>query len=209
MEKDECALLIFSKAPVPGKVKTRLISELGSEGAASLYIELVKKTLLTTEQSSIDSVTMYCTPDENHLFFRSCAANFNLRLQSQKGFDLGDRMANAMMEALDAYSAVIIIGCDCPALSVDDLDQAAEKLASGCNIVLGPSEDGGYYLIGLTGYRAELFEDMVWGRPDVLAITRERVRLLELESFELPAHWDVDKPDDFYRYLNGNHTATH
>jgi len=207
MKKGECALVVFSKAPEAGKVKTRLISELGSEGAASLYMKLVKKTLLTASQSSLKNVILYCAPDDNHPFFVSCATDFNLELQTQKGFDLGDRMSNAMMNSLKSYRAAIIIGCDCPELSVDDLNSAAEKLANGNNIVLGPSEDGGYYLIGLTQYRAELFADIVWRKSDVLSTTRNRIKMLDIEAFELPMHWDVDQPDDYYRYLDFNNSA--
>ena len=201
MKKDECLLVIFSKAPVAGKVKTRLIAELGSEGAASLYMQLVKKTLATASQSSINNIILYCTPDDNHPFFGSCAAEFNLELQTQKGHDLGARMANAIMNGLESYRAVILIGCDCPELSINDLNNAAEQLINGSNIVLGPSEDGGYYLIGLTQYRAELFADIVWGRSNVLLTTRNRIEMLDIESFELPMHWDIDQPNDYYRYL--------
>ena len=202
MKKDECALIVFSKAPVAGKVKTRLISELGNDGAASLYMKLTKKTLLTASQSTINNIILYCAPDDNHPFFGACATEFNLELQTQKGLDLGARMANAMLNSLETYRAVIIIGCDCPELSIDDLNNAAKKLVNGNNIVLGPSEDGGYYLIGLTQYRAELFTNIVWGKPDVLSATRNRIKMLDIESFELPMHWDVDQPNDYYRYLD-------
>lgn len=202
MTDKNCALVIFSKAPVPGQVKTRLISELGTEGAAGLYMKLVKHTLRIARQSSLHDIFLYCSPDTSHPFFVSCAQEFGLQLRTQQGEDLGLRMAAAIDEALGCHDAVIITGCDCPGLLAADLDQAAKRLNSGSDVVLGPSEDGGYYLIGLAGSQPGLFSGVDWGQPDVLAVTRERVAGLGLDLFELPVRWDIDRPNDVYRYLD-------
>jgi len=202
MNKRPCALIVFCKAPVPGRVKTRLIPELGADGAAAFFMKLARGTFETARQSAIQDIYLYCSPDTDHPFFQRCAADYRLLLRPQQGRDLGERMAGAFAGLLSRYRSAVLIGCDCPELTAADLDTAAGKLAAGSEIVLGPSEDGGYYLIGMTRDHPELFEDLQWGLPDVLVKTRERIAASGLDLAELPLRWDVDRPNDLYRFLD-------
>ncbi len=203
MSKEKCALMIFCKAPVPGQVKTRLIPELGPDGAAALFTKLAKGTIATARQSSIEDIYLYCSPDISHSFFASCVDEFRISLRQQQGGDLGERMAGAFGDVLAVYGSAVLIGCDCPDLASADLDAASAALGSGADVVLGPCEDGGYYLVGLQRTLPQLFEHMQWGSPEVLDKTRERITGSGLAVTELPLRWDVDRPIDLYRYLDG------
>ena len=200
MISDECVLIVFSKAPVAGEVKTRLIPALGETAATELYQDLVTSTLTTARQTNIVAIQLWCSPDIKHPFFDECTDNFNITLHSQEGDNLGERMYLALCTALDRYSHALLIGCDCPQLSASDLVLANNKLVEGYDVVLGPAEDGGYYLIGAKLPHQELFSGMDWGSGTVLSKTRECLKGLDLEYFELEEKWDLDRPEDLLRY---------
>ncbi len=204
MVSEECLLNIFTKAPVPGKVKTRLIPTLGEDDAAKLYQSLLNRTLETAKQAGIANVQLWCTPTIEHSYLKACADRFSVGLRLQEGNDLGERMYFAVEDSLNRGNYVLIIGADCPELSADDLHLAYRKLRQKHDIVLGPAEDGGYYLIGVKSVRNELFTDIQWGSSKVLSTTRDRLKKMDLSSFELCERWDVDRPEDlerFYRLL--------
>ncbi|MGB7542815.1 MAG: TIGR04282 family arsenosugar biosynthesis glycosyltransferase, partial [Burkholderiales bacterium] len=113
--------------------------------------------------------------------------------------DLGERMQRALAAALARSERAILVGSDIPALSAQYLRDADRSLAGGDDVVLGPAEDGGYVLIGLRRCDPELFREIPWGGPTVLAETRWRIARLGLRSRELPALWDVDRPEDLER----------
>ncbi len=187
-------LQIFSKAPIAGKVKTRLIPTLGEQGAADLQQKLVKYCL--QKFSQIFSVQLWCHPDESHPFFYECKTEFNLSLHRQQGSDLGERMANALASSVP--NPTILIGTDCPSLTVALIQKAFTTLQQ-YQVVLGPAEDGGYVLIGMQQKLPELFVDVPWGSPVVFKATRSHLANLELKWYELPIQWDVDRPEDFIR----------
>ena len=193
-----CAILVFSKAPVPGQVKTRLLPALGEADVVTLYIELVERTLREVSGFS-ENVQLYCTPDTRHPFFQACRDRYGIRLYTQTGADLGERMANAIAGTLGEYASVIIIGCDCPELDRTDLSTACGQLRDGTDIVLGPCEDGGYYLVGMSRPIPGLFTGIHWGTANVLKQTRHRVNELNLRLFELPVRWDLDDVQDLGR----------
>lgn len=197
---DECVLIIFSKAPVAGEVKTRLIPDLGGAAAAELYKDLVTSTLKTAGQTNIPAIQLWCAPVIEHPFFNDCTKNFDITLHRQEGDNLGERMYHALSTALDNYSHALLIGCDCPQLSAADLTLANNKLVEACDVVLGPAEDGGYYLIGAKSPHQQLFTDMDWGSGTVLSKTRECLKKLDLQYFELEEKWDLDRPEDLFRY---------
>ena len=125
-----------------------------------------------------------------------------MALRTQTGADLGERMFSAMEQSLDNYRHVMLAGSDCIDLAVADLDLAREKLVEGYDVVLGPSLDGGYHLIGLSRLYRELFTGIEWGTDRVLQDTRERVAQLDLTLYELPERRDLDRPEDL-KYLCG------
>lgn len=190
---------VFAKAPLPGAVKTRLIAALGREGAASLYRALVLRAVGAAIAAEIGPVELWCAPDARHPFFEECARRFGVTLAPQGEGDLGERMQRAFAALLARAGRVVLVGSDIPALTPDYLRAADAALRAGCDAVLGPAEDGGYVLIGLSRAAPELFERVRWGGPEVLERTRERIVHLGWRHVELPMLWDVDRPEDLSR----------
>ncbi len=199
MNSDYCRIIVFAKAPIPGQVKTRLIGSLGASGAASLSEQLILRTLSTAVDARAGIVELWCTPSAHHPFFLHCAQRFEISLCDQREGDLGERMAHAFEETLKKTPLVLLIGTDCPSLKGKDLRQARTILAQGADAVIGPSEDGGYFLIGLRRFAPELFARIAWGRRSVLNQTRSRLQRLGWRWHELSVGWDVDRPEDLDR----------
>lgn len=194
-----CLVMVFTRAPVAGEVMTRLIPELGEEGAADLYRELLERTVVTAVEADVGDVQLHCWPDTQHPWLRAMQNDYPVELVRQQGMDLGGRMHHAFASALIHYNRAMITGCDIPELAATDLITACEMLAEK-QAVLGPAEDGGYYLIGLSRPCPALFDDIPWGRHEVLSKTRDRIRQQGLRCFELYTRWDVDRPEDVQRY---------
>ena len=191
----EPALIVFARAPEPGRVKTRLAPLLGERGAARLHALMVEKTLRTAQAAGFEGLYLYCAPGTEGEFFKKMQTRFGVRLLTQGRGDLGDRM----FRALRRHSRAILIGSDCPALRPSDLRAAASALRAGADAVLAPAEDGGYVLIGLQRVSWRLFEGIPWGGPQVLAQTRRRLEALRWRWRELRTLWDVDRPEDVAR----------
>ena len=208
--------MIFCKAPVTGQVKTRLTTELSAEQAMQVHIELAQRTLQLATQHYLCPVQLWCAPTTDHAFFAESAQTYQVALnvifpdkkaeqdyQShplQQGFDLGARMNNAFCRVLNSHSRALIIGCDCPSLTEQDLEAALTALNQESQCVLAPAEDGGYVLIGLNQPQPELFDNMPWGTPQVLEQTRSRIKQAKLRHHELKQQWDLDTPEDLARY---------
>jgi rSAM/selenodomain-associated transferase 1 len=206
------ALAILARAPVAGAVKTRLIPALGANGAATLHQRLIERTVGTACAAAIGPVTLWTTPDPSHACFAALASRFPIALATQPAGDLGARML-APSQAADGPT--IVIGTDCPALTLSHLREAAEVLRRGSDAVVIPAEDGGYVLIGSRRPQPRLFAPMVWGADTVMAETRSRLARGGLTSRELPTLWDVDRPEDLARlrgaeldYLLGESTPS-
>ncbi len=108
-------------------------------------------------------------------------------------------MAYGLADGLQRAKSAVIIGTDCPAITVDDLGQCLHWLHHETDVVLGPTEDAGYYLLGARKMVAELFSDIPWGGPQVLPMTRQRIENLGMQCRELATRWDVDRPEDVKR----------
>lgn len=201
-------LLIFARAPIPGQAKTRLIPALGAEGAAALHARLCRRTLELAVWSGLACVDLWCSPDAGHPFFAECRQTFGVDLKTQRGADLGERMAGALADALTASRHAVLIGTDCPELDAHDLQQAFDALAQDHDAVLGPAADGGYVLIGLRAPAPRLFEAIDWGSGRVLAQTRQRLAQLGLTWHELPVRRDLDRPEDLAGFDDSAWRAT-
>jgi rSAM/selenodomain-associated transferase 1 len=199
MSAAPCAVIVMAKAPDPGAVKTRLIPALGAEGAAALAARLLKHTLAQARAARIGPVTLAGAPGIDHPFLRYCATRYGTALVAQPDGDLGERMHALLSAVLAEHACALVIGSDCPALDAAQLRAAAEHLAAGADVVLAPTEDGGYALLGLRKPQPALFTDMAWSTPGVLAQTRERIAAGGLRLAELPLLWDVDRPEDVAR----------
>lgn len=189
---------VFAKAPDAGRVKTRLLPALDGEAAALLHRRLVLHALEAACDAAPGRVELHCSPSTDHPFFAECAARHDLALVRQCEGDIGARMAHAL-RAATADNPLLLVGTDCPARTAADLLAAIEALDSGCDAVLGPVEDGGYSLIGLARFEAQVFAGIVWSTDQVLAQTLARLRRHEFRVRMLPALWDVDRPDDLTR----------
>lgn len=200
MEFPEARLLVFAKAPVAGRVKTRLAGRFGERGAAKLYKVMVRQTLSMAQEADLCPIQLWCAPDTKHGFFAACRRDYGLELRVQQGADLGRRMDYALRDVLTDCPYSVLIGGDCLSLQGSDLQVALAALASGQDAVLGPAEDGGYVLIGLRRPQPSLFKGIHWGGPDVLAATRQRLHQTGLNWVELPPGWDVDHPVDLRRW---------
>jgi rSAM/selenodomain-associated transferase 1 len=194
-------VLVFARAPEAGQVKTRLIPLLGSHGAAALYRSLTLHALAVARESGLGPVELWCTPGTDHDFFRDCHERFRAELHRQCEGDLGARMHDACEDALTRSRYVLLTGSDCPSLTAADLRAAARALHDGRDAAFCPAEDGGYMLIGLTRAMPALFEAMNWGTSSVMEETRQRLRNLGWRWHELPAHWDLDRPEDYQRLV--------
>ena len=190
------AIAVLAKAPIAGFAKTRLIPVLGARGAAVLQERLVERAVETACAAAIGPVTLWTTPDESHPVFQSIGARLGITLARQVDGDLGARMLAAITAA---NTCVLLIGSDCPALTLDHLRAAADVLRDRAPAVVIPAEDGGYALIGLRTSEPALFSDMPWSTPIVMNETRRRLRTLGLTWHEPVTLWDVDLPQDLER----------
>jgi hypothetical protein len=193
-------LLVFAKAPRAGEVKTRLVPRLGPEGAAALHARMIERTLVVAAEAAIGPIDLYGTPADDAFLCKVAAANA-ARVFDQGRGDLGSRMYRAFQRTLAGSRAAILIGTDCPALSVRHLRDAADALLRGERAVFVPVEDGGYALIGLRSVAAEFFEGIAWSTDQVMEQTRQRMRDLACAWLELETLWDVDRPEDYDRLM--------
>jgi uncharacterized protein len=188
-------VIVFARAPVPGRAKTRLIPRLGAWRAARLHAALIACALRTARMANCGVVELHVT--QVHGLFVPWKKHF--RVRNQKGKDLGERMFHAFEAALRRHRVVILIGTDCPGLAPADLRRAARWLAAGCDAVLAPAEDGGYALIALRRASPRIFEGIAWGGGDVYRKTTEQLSRLGLRWRPLRTVWDLDRPEDLER----------
>ena len=193
------ALIVFARAPEPGRVKTRLAPLLGAEGAARLHARMVVRTLRTALASGSGNVELHCSPGMENIFFRKIRKRFDVGLRSQGRGNIGARMHRAFKRALRSHPYAVLIGSDCPALRPADIRAAVRALRAGADAVLSPAEDGGYPLIGLRRVSRRLFDGVSWGSNRVLEQTRRRLARLGWRWKELRTVWDVDRPEDVAR----------
>jgi len=196
-------LLVFAKAPVIGRVKTRLAAALGDEGAATLYRELAERTLKTARAARsagiFDAVELWCDHSgHGHPAMLDWSRRYGVALREQHGDDLGARMQQAMSSVLKGGRAAVLIGTDSPALDVGYLAHAASALQRH-DAVVGPAEDGGYVLVGLAR-ELDIFGGVAWSTDAVMVATRAHIAAAQASWAELPMLWDVDRPADVDRY---------
>ena len=203
----DARLLIFAKAPVPGRVKTRLAGRLGTRGAAALYQKLLRRTVRIAYNARLCPIELWCAPDARHGFFAACRQEYGVTLRRQCAGDLGRRMNRALNQTLAAGHPAVLIGGDCASLGETELRTAFGLLAAGHEAVLGPAADGGYVLVGLNRPGPALFRDIAWSTPTVLAATRRRLRRAGMNWAELPPGWDVDTPADLRRLRQSSSPA--
>lgn len=192
-------LIILAKAPTPGAVKTRLIPPLSPEQAASLYAAFVRDLAASAARLTGIDCRLGCSPTTSDPLFKELAGR-GFEPFAQRGQDLGARMANAIEDARRAGGdRIVLIGADLPTLPVRILNEAFERLEDH-EVVLGPSRDGGYYLIGARSGTPPIFGDMPWGSETVLEKTLGALIEAKQSTYMLPFWYDVDTIHDL-RFL--------
>ncbi|MHC5084658.1 MAG: TIGR04283 family arsenosugar biosynthesis glycosyltransferase [Planctomycetota bacterium] len=197
MNRPKEKLILFTRYPVPGQVKTRLIPELGNDGAADLQEIMTGMTVLSARSCAAagNCAVELCYEGGSKKKMRQWLGD-GLDYAAQGDGDLGQRMNRAFRRAFqDGFRHVVLIGCDCPDNDSVNLSAAFEALKQN-DMVIGPALDGGYYLIGLGSYVAELFSGIPWGHQSVLEETLAVARCNELNIKHLPPFSDVDRPED-------------
>lgn len=190
-------LIAFTRCPESGQVKTRLISTLGADGAADLHRQMTTHTLTVIDKAARmrgASVEVRFTGGDRGRMRAMFGSKRTYRRQA--GGDLGSRIHRAFADAFDGgASRIVITGTDCPAMAPAHVANALAKLQDS-DVVLGPAQDGGYYLIGLRRPYPELFSSIDWGTSRVFAQTIERADSLGLSLITLDSLSDVDEPGD-------------
>lgn len=195
MKYPQSRLLVFCKAPQPGKVKTRLAKDIGELAATTVHQYLAQHCIQQLVGFQIAPVEIWCAPDTDHELFQQCKKSLGVSLRTQVGDDLGQRMRHAFDDTLSQHSPVVVVGTDCPVLTEDYL-HSAFAAASQNKTVIAPAEDGGYVLLGMNDLQHAIFSEIPWGTSQVFPKTVERLTG-EVEILE--PLWDVDYVADLRR----------
>ena len=193
------AVVVMAREPLPGTVKTRLRPSLPDDDIAALYEAFLRDRVEQVRSLRGVSPVIAYTPPEGGAFFAGLAPDF--RLLPQAGDGLSARLINLVEQVLGAgHAGVIATDSDSPTLPTGHLQDAVDRLAAdGADVVLGPSDDGGYYLVGLRRLYPELFDAMPWSTPQVYEETLRRAANLDLRVASLPPWYDVDTPAELRR----------
>lgn len=205
MGEASACVLVFARYPTPGQAKTRLIPALGPAGAAQVYRQFAEGTI-----AQLRALQQRCPVDVALWYSGATAATMadwlgpDLIYCPQPEGDLGHRLTVAMHWAFEqGYGTVLMMGTDCPDLDATIVHQGLAALAQGADLVLGPANDGGYYLLGLTSPQPALFENITWSTAAVLAQTVAQAERLHLSPTYLPTLIDIDTPEDLAQWRQG------
>lgn len=208
-------LIVMSRAPVPGRTKTRLIPALGAEGAAAFHAACLRDVLAEAEawrqqlaeQDTALQLTLSITPAGSEAAFRAAGVDLpaHANVAAQRGDTLGERMREALRDGLADAECVLLVGCDLPLLTWAHWEAAARAL-DGHEAVFGPATDGGYYLIGVRRPASgSVWEGMLdvgnRGSGTVLERTLVRAKELGLSVAQIAKLPDADTPEDLRRIL--------
>jgi rSAM/selenodomain-associated transferase 1 len=184
-------VVVYGREPIPGRVKTRLAASVGGTVAARIYGLLLEHAVQVALGTRAQVVLALAEPPSGGW---SCGGG--VPVEVQVGADLGQRMANTFARRFaGGCSEVVVVGSDCPAMTVRHLDDALARLAT-IPAVLGPATDCGYWLVGQRQPGADLFSGIPWSVPDTLDATRRRLRQLGATWEELEPLRDIDNRDD-------------
>lgn len=196
----ENALIVFARAVRPGHVKTRLMPVFSAEEACEIHTALTGDVIERVAEALSDAASVsvsWSEPGENAAAISPLPPGVSEEVQ--QGGDLGERMALAFQSKLrEGFRRVVILGSDVPTLPPDHLTGAFQALDKA-EVVLGPTADGGYYLVGMSRLHLEIFLNVRWGTKDVLAVTKKRLKQKKASFVVLGPWHDVDTPEDVGR----------
>lgn len=192
------ALIVFAKSPISGCVKTRLMPELSAQQAAQVATVLIENTIRQAMHNWPGDISLCAWPDARHPLLQSLATAHQLSISVQCGVDLGERMLNALRLYTARGRPAAILGCDVPHCPGQQLRRAYYSLQHGRNII-GPSQDGGYYLIGLQQAHADIFDGIQWGGKEVMQQTLDAAHRCGVIFERLISLVDIDTYQDLKR----------
>ncbi|MDC1312367.1 TIGR04282 family arsenosugar biosynthesis glycosyltransferase [Burkholderiales bacterium] len=188
-------LQIFTRTPVEGEVKTRLIPNLGALRSCELHKRMTLHAMSEAKNTS-SKVEIWVTPTVDHPFFIGLERDFQLKIQVGK--TLAERMAHSLEQGLKRYKKVILIGSDCPSIDRELLIRAV-SLLDNHQYVFIPVEDGGFSLIGSVLFSQKIFHEVPWGSNLVMTRVRNNLKKYHYSWAELPTIWDIDDFTDYER----------
>jgi rSAM/selenodomain-associated transferase 1 len=197
------ALVVMAKAPREGEIKTRLSGALSPEEVRRLYVAFLGDTFALMEDVKDErenlALALCYTPEGEEEAFEEVEREGSLMIL-QRGESLGERLTNCFADLFAlGFESIVVIGADSPTLPGEYVFDAFECFETDDDVVIGPTEDGGYYLVGMRKLHGRIFEDIPWGTGGALNATIERAREAELNLVLLPEWRDVDTPEDFQR----------
>jgi len=201
-------ILIFAKAPVPGRVKTRLIPALGAAGAAQLARRMLEYTLDQARDAGIGPVELCASPAVSDSDWADYPVPHGVETSGQGAGDLGQRMARASQRTLALETRVLLIGTDCPGLSARHLRAAAAALENH-EAALYHALDGGYPLLGLRAFHPSLFAAIPWSTSSVAELTLARMQALAWRVWLGDTLADIDEPADLIHLPAHLHPDAH
>jgi rSAM/selenodomain-associated transferase 1 len=193
------SLGVMARAPTPGRCKTRLAQALGAEGAARLYAAMLADSLAAFARIGVSRLVVMAAPEDDGVATLRALAPKAWEVIAQEGEGLGARLAHAMKKLGEGADAVALVDSDSPTVPTDPIARALERLHGQKRALVGPCDDGGYYLVATTGIELGILRDIPWSTPGVMRATRTRCNELGLALEELPTWYDVDDTRDLER----------
>ncbi|NMT63550.1 TIGR04282 family arsenosugar biosynthesis glycosyltransferase [Marinobacter orientalis] len=204
VDPESVLVMQFAKWPEAGRVKTRLMPELGAEGAMDAHVRLSLAVLENLVASGYGVRFLWDRPLDRApaaaLPIIEQLTSYEVDQHWQQGGVLGERMTQALESGLQESGKAMIVGSDCPSVDADYVRLAVAALDE-VDVVLGPSDDGGYVLIGARVLAPDMLAGVAWGTQNALEQTRDRLTQSGLTYALLPEKWDVDEPEDWRRFL--------
>jgi rSAM/selenodomain-associated transferase 1 len=195
------ALLVFAKTPKPGKVKTRLLTAVSAEAAAALHEACIVDTMRLAKKMRGCDVLVFAAGGTGYFLkqLRKQGSGARLRVLPQRGAELGARMESAFRKCFAmGYREVMVIGTDTPWMGTERVRRAFAELKAN-DVVVGPAEDGGYYLLGMRKFVREIFRGIPWSTERVLELTLQVIARVKLREKLLRRDFDLDRPEDLAR----------
>jgi rSAM/selenodomain-associated transferase 1 len=193
-------VLVFARVPVLGRVKTRLAARVGEREALRVHRVLLEHAMSIASRVPGATAELWIAGDDADGECAALAVRFGHRLVRQSQGDLGARMQDALARTLGDGRLPVLIGCDCPPLTALDLEDAFAALERA-DAVFGPTEDGGYALVGVSRELPQVFAAPRWGEDSVMETTRSLLRAQGATWQELRVLWDLDDGDDYDRWM--------
>lgn len=206
-DKTKNLLVIMARAPIAGKVKTRLIPAMGKKRATLIYQILLDTITRELSPSDHYRLILSCTPETTHPKFTSYRLNRRIGIHKQPTGCLGRRMYRIIAAGLRKYQNVIIIGSDLTNLTRQQVENAFQTLHNN-DLVLGLAQDGGYGLIGMKKNHPHIFRSMPWSSARVARLTLERIQRANLKLVTFTGLLDIDTPQDYRTWIRTSAQTT-